>query len=293
MVAGPREVVDELAHRRRSRSDHLHRVRGEDVAAGFASGVVGRPDATPIGPHEGWVVLPATGVGVHRVVRAPRGRRVGHSNGLHFEDRAGPVEEGRELLVAAGCGGGRDRVGVRAADQDRRRSGHGVHAVPVLRNELLDVEFSRRRRADRAERCGGRRDVVSARGVPRKLVARHFDVEVRVVAGAGGERGSGPRAPAAGLKVDIGVCGVPDVGRDNVRGCDVAGVANPRARQELVRPVGDLVGVQPDDVPGERRERERCGGAGRPDAHEDRCGGEHQREGCPEEIASRTALRHR
>ena len=248
MVAAPRKVVDERVHRRRAAApDDAHGVGRNDSAARLAAGVVRRAVAGAVADAQG-VVIPAAGVGVNFIVGRGRRGGVGRADREHLEHGVGEVEEALQLLVAAGGGAGVDGVAVGLADDDGGRPRDGLRRVAVLRDELLDVNLARRRRAVSGFAGGGDVDVVAPRLVVGGGRARDDDVEEEVRALAGGERVCGDGAEAA--EVDEGVRTVPDERPRDVADGRPARVAHEHADEERVRPRVHVVAVQPDHVPG-------------------------------------------
>src|SRR5258706_1049550 len=80
-------------------------------------------------------------------------------------------------LGDGGCGG----ITRRTSYDDR------IRAVTILRNELFDVDFTGRHRADSAKASCRDVDVKLSRSVGGTTIACDLDIEKEVVAGAGGD----------------------------------------------------------------------------------------------------------
>src|SRR4029453_1249214 len=196
-----------------------------------------------------WSVLPQAGVGVELVAQRRRGPgdirrivgRVRRGDRQNLEDCVREVDERLELVVAlrGGTAVELDRVGVaeHKADRSARWDRNAVELgagdrITALRYQVLDVNLARRWREHASGAVGGD-DVIAARRVIGRCDLVDLDFEVRVGAGARGNRRDEKRGERARAQIDVRVGRIPDESGGDVGGRGRA--ANARADGEEFR----------------------------------------------------------
>ena len=271
VIARTGEVVDRPIERERARSrrqrENLRLVRLIDRAA-----VLPRSGAGPVGRARR-IGIPAASVFVNAVSRSAGWSGIRRVRGDHLKDRVRKDNVHVDLLVAVRRGLPGHRKCEDAADPDARWSGDGDVLVPILRDEMLDIDFTRGRRRDRRCVRSADSDVESPRCVVRGGVPLNLDVEVEIEALARIEhrlrdvRGDGRVEnavreldekrirvdPGRILEIDVRVRGIPGQRRLHARRLLRARVAGSRSLEEEVGATIHVVAVEADNPPGDHR----------------------------------------
>ena len=236
MIAAAGEVVEQTVQRLRrpATADDLDRVGRDD---GVAAGLVVAADTAAI-VRARRIVFPQARIGVELVAGDRCGTRnvrriVGGIRGAHrqdLEDGIRKTDERFELVVTLRRRPAVELDRIVIADHETHRSAGGDrhpvqldagNRVPILRDQVLDVDLARRRRRDRP-RAVSRRDVIAARRVVRRDDLIDLDFEVGVGAGAYADTRQGDRAERPRAQVDVRVRRVPIPVDADVGGRDIA-----------------------------------------------------------------------
>src|SRR4029434_2188102 len=140
--------------------------------------------------------------------------------------------------------------------------------ITALRYQVLDVNLARRWREHASGAVGGD-DVIAARRVIGRCDLVDLDFEVRVGAGARGNRRDEKRGERARAQIDVRVGRIPDESGGDVGGRGRA--ANARADGEEFRARDRVVAVEAHHVPGDRSDRESGACNGGRQQHDSEC----------------------
>jgi len=233
------------------------------------------------------VVFPDAPIQIQDIGGAGDGRRsVGGKRGSHVEDpKHGVLEtdEGLQLFVALGRGAAdqTDEIGVahhqvhRPARRHRDQAGDAGseldvgHRIAALRDQMFDVNFARDRRGRQPGVGIVGIDAIASGVVVGRGIADDLDFEVSVGTTVRRQRRQQHRVLRAGTKADESVGRGPVPG-NRYRPVAGRGVGTDAGRpRKPVRSHGNVVAIQPDDVPGNRPNGQRgTGGVGEQTPHQ-------------------------
>ena len=134
---------------------------------------------------------------------------------MHLKDNIRQIQERFKLRISLGRGTCIHSVGVSLAHIDCGWPRDGIYGIPVLRNEVFDVQFPRNGGAYRSHTVSCNADVIGPSRVISRGRSGDNDGIIEINAASGTERyytGSAPR-----LEVYISVKAIPDESPGNIR----------------------------------------------------------------------------